>query len=193
MIEKQGLKDGWKVNANGVLYHQGLLYVPEIVWTKLISRYHNEPLAGHFRIDKTQALITRKYYWLIFRHDVEAYIAGYGNCLVSKTVRHKPYSDLQSFLISTYWWKDLSIDFITGLPVSINWKRETYDSILVIVDQLTRMIYYKPVSQDDYQCLGFHKTHHQGSNEVPWPPRLNCQQLRLAFHLKISVIIMLFH
>ena len=37
------------------------------------------------------------------------------------------------------------MDFVTGLPVSINWKRDNYDSILVIVDQLTKMVYYKPV------------------------------------------------
>ena len=37
------------------------------------------------------------------------------------------------------------MDFVIGLPVSINWKEETYDSILVIVDWLTKMIYYKPV------------------------------------------------
>ena len=32
-----------------------------------------------------------------------------------------------------------------GLPVSTNWKGENYDSILVIVDWLTKMIHYKPV------------------------------------------------
>ena len=37
------------------------------------------------------------------------------------------------------------MDFVTGLLVSTNWKRETYDSILVIVDRLTKMIQYEPV------------------------------------------------
>ncbi len=37
------------------------------------------------------------------------------------------------------------MDFVTGLPVSTNWKSETYDSILVIVDRLTKMVYDKPV------------------------------------------------
>ncbi len=40
---------------------------------------------------------------------------------------------------------DLSMDFITSLPVSTNWKGETYDSILVIVDRLTKMVYYEPI------------------------------------------------
>ncbi len=37
------------------------------------------------------------------------------------------------------------MDFVTGLPVSTNWKGDTYDSILVIVDWLMKMIYYEPV------------------------------------------------
>ena len=37
------------------------------------------------------------------------------------------------------------MDFVTALPVSINWKEDSYDSILVIVNRLTKMGYYKPV------------------------------------------------
>lgn len=65
--------------------------------------------------------------------------------MVSKTLRHKPYSDLQLLLILTDQWKNLSINFVTGLPVSTNLKSETYNSILVIVDRLTKMLYYELV------------------------------------------------
>ena len=37
------------------------------------------------------------------------------------------------------------MDFVTGLPISINWKGEIYDSILVIVNRLTKIVYYKLV------------------------------------------------
>ena len=37
------------------------------------------------------------------------------------------------------------IDFITGLPISTDWKGDSYDSILVIIDQLTKMVHYEPV------------------------------------------------
>ncbi len=66
-------------------------------------------------------------------------------CLALKSVRHKPYGDLQFLPVPTFRWKDLSIDFITRLLVSTNWKGETYDSILVIVDRLTQMVHYEPV------------------------------------------------
>ena len=37
------------------------------------------------------------------------------------------------------------MDFVTGLPISTNWKGDSYDSILVIVDRLMKMVYYEPV------------------------------------------------
>ena len=38
------------------------------------------------------------------------------------------------------------MNFIIGLPISTNWKDDIYDSILVILDWLTKMIYYEPVN-----------------------------------------------
>ena len=37
------------------------------------------------------------------------------------------------------------MDFVTGLPLSADWKGNSYDSILVIVDLLTKMVHYEPV------------------------------------------------
>ena len=37
------------------------------------------------------------------------------------------------------------MDFVTGLPISTDWKGDSYNSILVIVNWLTKMVYYKPV------------------------------------------------
>ena len=37
------------------------------------------------------------------------------------------------------------MDFMTGLPLSSDWKSDSYDSILVIVDRLIKMVHYEPV------------------------------------------------
>ena len=144
-IREQGMKDGWEKDADGVLHQQGLLYVPEIIRTELISRQHDDPVEGHFGIDKTRKLIARKYYWSSLQTDVEAYVKSCNVYLASKAVRHKPYRDLQLLPVPTHRWKDLLMDFVTGLPVSTNWKGKTYDTILVIVDRLTKMVHYEPV------------------------------------------------
>ena len=119
--------------------------MPEAIQTELIGSHHNDPLAGHFGIKKIYERLAEKYFWPSMRHDVEAYVKSCDVCLVSKAVRHKPYSDLQSLSVPTHRWKDLSIDFVTSLSISTEWKEDIYDFILVIIDRLTKMVHYELV------------------------------------------------
>ncbi len=128
-----------------MLHHQGLPYVPQVIRTELISRHHDDPLAGHFGIEKTRKLVARKYYWPTFQRNVETYVKGCDVCLASKAVRHKHYGDLQSLPVLTHQWKDLSMAFVIGLPISTNLKGKSYDLILVIIDRPTKMVHYEPI------------------------------------------------
>ena len=116
-IRAEGLKNNYE-EVDGILHHQGLLFVPEAIRTEIISQHHDNPLAGYFGIDKTRDLVGRKYYWPSLRKNIEAYVKGCSVCLGSKAVRHKPYSDLQSLPVPTHQWKDLLMDFVTRLPIS---------------------------------------------------------------------------
>ena len=89
-------------NIDRVLHYQELLFVSEIIQRKLISKYHNDFLVGHFGINKSKGLIGRKYYWPSLRKNVEAYVKGYDFCLALKTVKHRLYSNLQALEIPTY-------------------------------------------------------------------------------------------
>ena len=139
---RQQKADDYK-EIDEIFYHQGLSFVPKAIWTELISRHYDNSLAGHFGIEKICELLVQKYYSPTFCHDVEAYVKGCDICLTFKAVRHKPYGDLQLLPILTHRWKDLLISFVTGLPVSINWKKESYDFILVIIDWLIKMVHCK--------------------------------------------------
>ncbi len=37
------------------------------------------------------------------------------------------------------------MNFVTGLPISADWKNDSYDLILVIVDRFMKMVHYEPV------------------------------------------------
>ena len=144
VLRAAGLPEGWK-KVKGVLQYRGLPYFPEIIRFEMISHHYNDPLVGHFGIDKIRKLVGRKYYWPSLRKNIKNYVSGCDVCLASKVVCHKPYRDLESLLIPTHRWKDLSMDFVIGLPLFADWKGDNYDSILVIVDRLTKIVHYEPV------------------------------------------------
>lgn len=62
-----------------------------------------------------------------------------------KVPRHRPYSALGSLPIATSPWKKISIDFITGLPLS-KLKGVVYNAILVVVDRFIKMVRYIPTT-----------------------------------------------
>ena len=128
-----------------IFHHEGLPFISKASWLGLISRDHNKLLAGHFGSNKIFKLLAQKYYWPIFYHTVKPYLKGCDICLALKTDCHKAYSNLQLLLVLLHQWKNLFMNFMTGLPISINWNRYSYDSILVIIDWLIKMVYYKAI------------------------------------------------
>ena len=104
-IRAEKLGGNWE-DFDRILHHQGMVYVPEIIKTKLISRNYNHLLAGYFGIKKMQELVIRMYYWETLRHNVEIYVRDCNVCLASKTVKPKPYGNLQKLPVPTYHWKD---------------------------------------------------------------------------------------
>ena len=76
-----------------MLYYQGILYVPKVIYSKLINKYNNDLFVSHFGIKNTQELIVRKYNELMLLKNVKANVKGYNVCLASNIVCHKPYKD----------------------------------------------------------------------------------------------------
>ena len=82
------------------------------------------------------------------RQDITTYIGQCDTCAKAKHSRHKPYGLLQSAPALEQPWSIVALDFITKLPLS----KEPligieYDSILVIVDSLTKFAYLEPYKE----------------------------------------------
>ena len=92
-IREKGLKQGWE-EIDGVLDRESRLYLPEIMRTEIISRQPDDPLAGHFGVEKTRKLVAQKYNWPTLRVDIKAYVKGCNVCITSKTIKHDPYGEL---------------------------------------------------------------------------------------------------
>jgi hypothetical protein len=137
----------WRVDINGLLRYRGGAYVPDdqAVRQELMAANHDDPYAGHFGTARTTELIRRKYFWRRLAKDVEAYVGGCDVCQRSKAKRHRPYGALQSLPTPTRPWKDISMDFIVGLPPSVDSDGKAYDAILVAMDRFSKMAKYFPV------------------------------------------------
>ena len=92
-IRADKFRDRWE-DLKRVFQYDSLPFVPDIIRSKVISRHHNNLLVIYFGINKTQELISWKYYWLGIKKDVKFYIKGCDVCLALKTVSHKLYNNL---------------------------------------------------------------------------------------------------
>lgn len=60
-LKSKELLESWE-DIEEVLYYQGFLYIPKVIYSELISRYHINLFIGYFGMEKTRELIARKYY-----------------------------------------------------------------------------------------------------------------------------------
>ena len=120
-------------------------HVPEKDQRKMISNHHNGPLLGHPGHDKTIELIQQRYQFPNMRKAVEDYIQQCITCAQNKSTRHKPYGKQQQIEAPQQAWQEITMDFIVKLPLSKNTITNIkYDSILVVVDRLTKYAHFIP-------------------------------------------------
>ncbi|CAD6970757.1 unnamed protein product, partial [Tilletia controversa] len=129
----------YSVNDQGLILHKQRIYVPEPIRVEVIKSRHDHPLAGHPGRRKTLSLLRRDYFWPSMRNMVEDYVDSCDPCARTKVPRHKPYGLLKSLPIAKRPWTDISMDLIEGLPPS-----NGFDTILVIVERLTKMSLFIP-------------------------------------------------
>lgn len=129
------------INSTGLLLVANRIYVPSAVSarTVVLRMCHESPLAGHQGIDKTLDLVRRQYCWVGCRRDTEAYVKGCAVCQRTKPSRQRPHGLLQPLEVADVPWSSVSMDFIEPLPPS-----NGFDSILVIVDRLTKFAIFIP-------------------------------------------------
>ena len=79
------------------------------------------------------------------RKAVKDYIRQCTTCAQNKSTRHKPYSKQQQIEAPQQAWQEITMDFIVKLPLSKDTITDIkYDSILVVVDRLTKYAHFIP-------------------------------------------------
>jgi len=128
----------WSLRDN-LLYYGDLLYVPDKCRKDLLLLHHDAREAGHKGLVPTKELIARNFWFPKSSTYIKHWIDSCQQCLRSKTGHRKPYGELRPLQISEQPWKSISMDFIVKLPLS-----NGYDSILVVVDRMTKMSHFIP-------------------------------------------------
>jgi hypothetical protein len=133
---------------NNIIYFQGKIYIPAAIAKPFTREYHELPAHGHQGIAKTHARIKKDYYFPKMSQIVEEVIGKCDTCIRNKSARHAPYGQLKTPDTPSQPWKSISWDFVVKLP---NSKDPTtgveYDSILVVVDRLTKFGYMLPFKE----------------------------------------------
>ena len=84
------------------------------------------------------------YWWPSMKRDISDFVA---RCLVCQQVKAEhqvPSGLLQPITIPEWKWERITMDFVSGLPLSLRKK----NAIWVIVDRLTKSAHFIPVRMD---------------------------------------------
>ncbi|GAU26773.1 hypothetical protein TSUD_317710 [Trifolium subterraneum] len=124
--------------------HNGLILYKNRIWldcsspfcAQLLEEFHSTPLGGHMGITKTLARLKANFFWEGMRESVTKFVSNCYTCQLIKTETKKPAGLLQPLPLPSAIWEDLSLDFITGLPMS-----HGFTVILVIVDRFSKGVH----------------------------------------------------
>ena len=124
----------------GMVYFQDRVYVPNDpdLKLRLLQEHHDTTYSGHFGITKTYAAIATHYYWPTLYRDVSRYVKSCDACQRNKPTQQATPGLLRPLPLPTSRWSHISIDFIVGLPASLN----DNNMVMVVVDRLSKRTHF---------------------------------------------------
>jgi len=126
------------------MYKEEKVYVPrdDKLQAEIIRLHHDMLVEGHKEQWKTIELVTRNFWWPGVMKEVKRYMEGCDTCQHNKNCTEQPAGKLMPNLIPEKPWTHILADFITKLPLA-----QKYDSVLVVVDRLTKMVHFIPTTK----------------------------------------------
>ena len=133
------LRDKEQREVDGIMYKEGKVYIPKNnrLRVEIIRLYHNIPMEGHRGQWKIVELVIRNFWWLETTKEIKRYIKEYNSCQRNKNHTKQLAGKLMPNSIPNKPQTYISVDFITKLPLA-----QGYDSILVVVDRLTKIVHF---------------------------------------------------
>lgn len=127
----------------GVLRRKGKVYVGSngSLRNQLISNFHDTPLGGNSGQLGTLKRVAQFFYWPKMKFMVNSYVSSCDVCQRNKDDNAAYPGLLQPLPMTNQAWRQISMDFIEGLP-----KSRAKDVILVVVDRFTKYAHFIDLS-----------------------------------------------
>lgn len=130
------------LSPSGALLFRDRLWVPnsEPLRTKLIQAVHDGYLGGHPGREATFALMRRQYHWPGMAKDIRQVVRNCDICGSNTAWRERRQGFLKPLPIPSRMWREISMDFITDLPLS-----NGCTTLMVITDRLSKGVILEPM------------------------------------------------
>ena len=125
----------WRKDLDDALRYRGRLVVPSSLCEEVLKEFHCSRLVVYPGQTKIYYSVHMQYWWRDLKKAIEDYIR---RCLTYQQVKvehMRSSGELQPLLVPQWKWDHITMDFVTGLPLS-----KGSDTIWVIVDRLTNTV-----------------------------------------------------
>nr|GEW52674.1 reverse transcriptase domain-containing protein [Tanacetum cinerariifolium] len=142
MLRKDLPKEKLEPRADGTLCLNNRSWVSRFgdLRALIMSKY-----SIHLGFDKMYQDLKQLYWWPNMKADIATYVGKCLTCSKVKAEHQKPFDLLVQPEISEWKWEKIIMDFITKLPKTTN----SYDTIWVIIDRLTKLAQFLPMREND--------------------------------------------
>lgn len=145
MVENNSVNQEFYTVRDGLIYTRNAnrLVVPpsDIIKQRILAEFHDTITSGHRGISATLSAMRQLVYWPNMTRDVHDYIMSCPMCITSKYNTQLQPGLLHPIPLPSYRFEQVSMDFVTGLPVTAN---HSYDMIMIVVDRLSKYAHFVP-------------------------------------------------
>ena len=129
------------LDGQGHLLFRSRRWVPESepLRTGLIQETHDSMIAGHPGREVTAALMMRQFFWPGMLGDIRRFVRNCDSCRKKQAWRDRRHGFLKPLPVPDQIWSEISIDFVTGLPLS-----QGCSDLMVITDRLSKGVILEP-------------------------------------------------
>jgi hypothetical protein len=141
-----GKQTEFRMDEDGVLWCGKRLCVPDDASLKnvILAEAHSSPFSIHPGSTKMYRDIKQDFWWSGMKEDVARFVSQCLTCQQVKAEHQRVTGLLQPLKIPEWKWEEISMDFVTGLPMT----RQKNDTIWVVVDRLTKSAHFLPIRHD---------------------------------------------